>query len=413
MPRSQKSYRSAIVWGGLALVAAIFVLLYTRSPSHEAVQIRVAAASRQDLLRTVSTNGKVEPVAQFQAHAPFAGVVQKILVDVGAKVRSGQPLVQMSDVDARSRIATANATLRSAEATNADLAKGGTQEERNAVAADLQRYQIQVQQADKDLAALQALQQKGAVSASEVEAARQRLSTTQAALQQTQQRSSGRYSSTDRTRAAAQLADARASFAAANDNLKTIHIRAPFAGSVYSVPVAQFDFVPAGEDLMDVADLNHLQIRAYFDEPEIGQLASGQPVKIIWDAKPNQTWHGHIYRAPTTIITYNTRNVGECLITVDDAKGDLLPNTNVTVTVTTSQRNHVLSVPREALHTEGLNTFVYRVVNRKLVRTPVQIGVVNLNRVEIAGGLGENDIVALGATSNRDLADGLEVRPVQ
>ena len=413
MPPSQKSYRSAIVWGGLALVAAILVLLYTRSPSHEAVQIRVATASRQDLLRTVSTNGKVEPVAQFQAHAPFAGVVQKILVDVGTKVRSGQPLVQMSDVDARSRIATANATLRSAEATNADLAKGGTQEERNAVAADLQRYQIQVQQADKDLAALQALQQKGAASASEVEAARQRLATTQAALQQTQQRSSGRYSSTDRTRAAAQLADARASFAAANDNLRTIHIRAPFAGSVYSVPVAQFDFVPAGEDLMDVADLNHLQVRAYFDEPEIGQLASGQPVKIVWDAKPNQTWHGHIYRAPTTIITYNTRNVGECLITVDDAKGDLLPNTNVTVTVTTSQRNTVLSVPREALHIEGLNNFVYRVVNRKLVRTPVQIGVVNLNRVEIIGGLSENDIVALGATSNRDLADGLEVRPVQ
>src|SRR5205085_1296678 len=83
----------------------------------------------------------------------------------------------------------------------------------------------------------------------------------------------------------------------------------------------------------EVADLNRIQVRAYFDEPEIGRLAVGQSVKIVWDAKPNQTWHGHISRAPSTVITYGTRNVGECIITVDDARGDLLPNTNVTVTV--------------------------------------------------------------------------------
>src|SRR6185312_4108062 len=135
----------------------------------------------------------------------------------------------------------------------------------------------------------------------------------------------------------------------------------------YSVPVSAYDFVPAGEDLLDLADLNKIQVRAYFDEPEIGKLAVGQAVKIEWAAKPLQVWHGHISIAPTTVITYGTRNVGECLITVDDARGDLLPNTNVTVTVTTSQRFNVLSVPREALHTEGVSDFVYRVVDGKLV----------------------------------------------
>ncbi len=412
MPPSKTLFNPAIAWSGFALLVVILLLLYLRSPSREAVQVRVAAASRQDLLRTVATNGKVEPVEEFQAHAPFAGVVQKILVDVGRDVRPGQLLVQMSDVDAQSRIATAKSALRSAEAVNADLAQGGTQEERHALAADLQRYQTQTRQAEKDVAALLALQQKGAASASEVESARERLASSEATLRQTEQRTSNRYSPTDRARAIAQLADARAQVAAANGNLQTINLRAPFAGTVYSVPVTQFDFVPAGEDLLDVANLNRLQIRAYFDEPEIGQLAAGQPVKIAWDAKPNQIWHGHIFRAPTTIITYNTRNVGECFITVDDVKGDLLPNTNVTVTVTTSQRNNVLSIPREGLHTEGLNNFVYKVVNKKLVRTPVQIGVVNLNRVEITGGLSESDSVALGATSNRDLTDGLEIRPV-
>jgi HlyD family secretion protein len=97
---------------------------------------------------------------------------------------------------------------------------------------------------------------------------------------------------------------------------------------------------------------------------------------------------------------------------VDDAQEDLLPNTNVTVTVTVSQRFNVLSVPREALHTEG-GDYVYRIVQGKLVRTPVQVGITNLTRVEILSGLTEKDVVALNATSNRDLSNGLAVKIVE
>ena len=81
--------------------------------------------------------------------------------------------------------------------------------------------------------------------------------------------------------------------------------------------------------------------------------------------------------------------------------------------MTTSQRFNVLSVPREALHTEGNSKFVFRVVNHKLVRTPVQVGVVNLTRVEILGGLTEKDTVALNATTNRDLTNGMQVNTVE
>jgi HlyD family secretion protein len=96
---------------------------------------------------------------------------------------------------------------------------------------------------------------------------------------------------------------------------------------------------------------------------------------------------------------------------VDDAHGDLLPNTNVIVTVTTAQRFNALSIPREALHTDA-GDFVYRVVNGKLVRTPVQVGVANLIRVEITSGLTEKDTVALGAINNRELSNGLPVKTV-
>ncbi|HEY0263335.1 MAG TPA: efflux RND transporter periplasmic adaptor subunit [Granulicella sp.] len=409
---TEKRLNPAVTWGGI-LVAVILAVVLIRSFTREVLGVRVAPVTHQDLLSTVSTNGKVEPIEEFQAHASAPGIVNKIYVNVGQRVKSGDLLLSMQDADAVSRLATATSALRNAEATNADLAQGGSKEERLQMAGDLNRAQLQQQQAARDLAALQALQQKGAASPGEVQAAQERLQMADSTLKSLRQRSADRYSDTDRARAQAQLADAKAAVASAQSGYASANIRAPFAGTVYSIPVSEYDFVPGGEDLLDVADLNRIQVRAYFDEPEIGKLAVGQPVKIVWDAKPLQTWHGHISRAPTTVITYNTRNVGECLIAVDDTKEDLLPNTNVTVTVTTSQRFNVLSIPREALHTDGDRNYVFRVVNNKLVYTPVQIGVVNLNRVEITDGLTEKDTVALSATSNRDLANGLEVKPVE
>jgi len=413
MPTTETRRLNPYALTGIVLAVVALAILAIRTFTREVVEIRASAVTHQNLLSTVSTNGRVEPIEEFQAHAPAPGVVAKLYVDVGQKVRRGDLLLKMDDSDAAARVATARSALSAAEATAHDQAQGGSQEERIAISGDLSRLQMQKQQAEKDLAALQQLQQKGAASAGEVAAAQERLDAANSSLANVQQRQTQRYSTTDRTRVQAQLNDARTALAAAESGYAGVVIRAPFSGTVYSIPVSTYDFVPAGEDLMDMADLNRIQVRAYFDEPEIGKLAVGQAVKIVWDAKANQAWHGHISRAPTTVITYGTRNVGECIITVDDARGDLLPNTNVTVTVTTSQRFNVLSVPREALHTEGSSDFVYRVVQGKLVRTPVQIGAFNLTRVEIMSGLSEKDTVALNATSNRDLSNGLNVKIVE
>ena len=401
-----------LLWG-IVLAVAVLTIVGVRSFTREKVEIRVAAANHQNLSRTVSTNGRVEPVEYFQAHAPAPGVVAKLYVDVGQKVKAGELLVKMDDADTVARLATANSTLQSAELNQQNLQQSGSQEERLALQADLSRAETRKKQAESDLTALRQLQQKGAASAAEVATAEQRLQEATSLLESTRLRGTQRYSAGDQARAQAQLGDAQAAVTAARSSYAASNIRSPLSGTVYSIPVSTYDYVPAGEDLLDVADLNRIQVRAYFDEPEIGQLAVGQAVKIVWDAKPNQLWHGHISRAPSTVITYGTRNVGEAIITVDDARGDLLPNTNVTVTVTTSQRFNVLSIPREALHTEGSSDFVFRVTSGKLVRTPVQVGVVNLTRVEITGGLTEKDTVALSATSNRDLTNGLAVKIVE
>jgi HlyD family secretion protein len=393
----------------IVIAISFLIFVVVRSSTRDTVEIRVAPVTSQNLISSVSTNGKVEPIDEFQAYAPAAGVVAKLYVQVLQKVRVGDLLLKMDDSDAVARLAAANATLRTAEATLHDMEQGGSQEEQLTLTSDLNRALLQQQNATKNLSAMKQLEQKGAASASEVAAAEQQLQAATNAVQSFQKRSTQRYSPADKTRVEAQVADARAALAAAQSSYAAYNIRTPKAGTVYSIPVEPYDFVKASDPLVSVADLNKIQIHAYFDEPEIGKLAVGQAVKIAWDAKPAQTWHGHISIAPTTVITYGTRNVGECIITVDDARGDLLPNTNVVVTVTTAQRFNALSIPREALHIEAGN-FVYRVIDGKLARTPVQVGLVNLTRAEITGGLTEKDIVAVSAINNRELTNGLPVK---
>jgi HlyD family secretion protein len=414
MAQTGKTQSRAWLWILLAVVLVVVVFFFMRRKPE--VQVRVARVSRQDVTSTIPTNGKVEPIVDFQAHAPGPGTVAKLYVHLGEQVRAGQELLRMDSAEAASRVSTAEANLKSSETALQNMKQGGTQDERLAQQADLTAARNQVQQAQATLATNQKLLAQGAASPNEVALSRQQLTTAQDRLAQIQKRMQDRYGSVDLAAQRAQVAQARAGLSSAQSSYAGVDVHAPFAGTVYSLPVAQYDFVQAGQALINVADLTKLQIRAYFDEPEIGKLAPGQPVTITWEAKPNLLWHGHVKQAPTTVITYGTRNVGECLITVDDARGDLLPNTNVTVRVTTARHNNVLSVPREALHTEGSVNFVYKIVNHKLVRTPVEIApnaVVNLTRAEISSGLNEGDVIALGATNEVDLSNGLTVKPVE
>ena len=319
----------------------------------------------------------------------------------------------MDDKYALASLAHAKSTLQAAELAASDIQRGGSQDERNTYASNLDQARLQLQQDTASLGSLQQLQKQGAASIGEVSAAQHRVDMDQARLQSVQQHSTQRYGDADRSRVQADLADATAGVAAAQSSYANAAIHSPINGTVYYLPVNQYDYVTAGEDLIYVADLKHLKITAYFDEPEIGGLAAGQPVKIIWEAKPGTVWHGHITLAPTTVITYGTRNVGECYITVDDADGVLQPNANVTVTVTTALHPHVLSIPRESLHFEATQAYVFRVIGNRLVRTDVKIGIVNSNWAEITGGLADGDLVARTATTNRDLSDGLQVKVIQ
>jgi HlyD family secretion protein len=280
-------------------------------------------------------------------------------------------------------------------------------------ASDIARARIDSDQARRDLDALIKLKSTGAASASEVAAAQERLDTAEASLHASDQSANSRYSPAEVARAQAALADAEANLGAARQIVAQTSIHAPVAGTVYSIDAGRTEFVEEGKLLLELADMRHERVRAYFDEPEIGQLAVGQKIQIKWDAKPGQVWQGHIARTPSTVIMYTTRTVGEVLVDIDGGDGDLLPDTNVTVTVTISSEPNSLGVPREALHSENGKPFVYKVVNNGLVRTPVTTGAINLTQVAILSGLKAGDWVATGTTNGLPLQEGIPIKVVQ
>lgn len=398
----------------LGALLVLFLVFYgVRAATRQRLTLRAAEVTRGELVSQISTNGKVEPQTNFEAHSPVSGTIKALDVHEGDKVTAGKLLLQMDDTEARARLASAVAALKGAQASYDAMLRGGTQEERLSLTSDLNKVKTERDQATRDLAALQSLLKTGSASANEVAAAKQRLDAANASTTTLEQRQGSRYSNPDLEHARASLADARAAYAAAEAVINQSNVRAPFAGTVYSLPVSRTEFVEQGKLLLQMADLTKIQIRAYFDEPELGKLAVGQPIKIVWDARPGRIWHGHIARIPATVINYFTRNVGEVLVAVDDSGGSLLPNTNVTVTVTTQSEKDVLSIPREALHTENGKGFVFVVRDEKLHRTPVTLGTINLTQVGIVSGLHEHDVIALGSTNGQPLTDGAPSRIVR
>ena len=375
--------------------------------------MRAAEVDRETLVTAVSTNGKVEPEKNYMFFSPLATTVKAVYVQPGDKVPAGKLLITLDDIDARARVAAAESGLKAAQASLDAVTHNGTQQERQASAADIEREKLDLAQAQHNLDALTKLAATGAASPSEVAAARQQLDSAQASLNASRQSATDRYSQPEMARAESAVADAEANLAAARQVEAQMQIRAPVAGTVYSLDATPTALVEAGHLLLQMADLSHERVRAYFDEPDLGRLAVGQKISIKWDAKPGQEWRGHIERVPVTVITYGTRTVGEVLVAIDDPDSGLLPDTNVTVTVTISSEEDALSIPREALHFENGKPYVYRIEGDSLVRTSVTTGSFNLMREQILSGLKEGDSVATGTTSGQPLQEGMPIKVVR
>jgi len=398
----------------VAVLIVLAVVLFTGlNQRHSGTAVRAEKVTRQEIASVISTNGKIEPVNSFEAHAPAPAIVKNVLVVEGDRVKAGQLLVQLDDADARAQAARALSQLRSAEASLQAVKSGGTQEEVLTNRSDLAKAQAEQSEAQRNFQAVERLRQNGAASPAEVEAAQNRLKKAQADVELLQSKLTGRFSSPEVARVEASAAEARAAYAAAEDLLQHSNVTASFTGTVYQLPVKRGAYVNAGELLVQVANLDRVRVRAFVDEPEIGRLAKGQQVEIKWDAIPGRTWQGTLTRVPTSVTMVGTRTVGEITSEIDNSDHKLLPNVNVNVGIVTARHDNTLTVSREAVHDYDGKRYVYTISKDKIQAQEVETGLSSLTRVEIVKGIADGTMVALGAVNAQPLRNGMDVKVVE
>ncbi len=395
----------------MGVLAAVATIPFFRRQAP--IKIRTATVERGSIRSLISTNGKIEPIQNFEAHAPIATTVKRLLVKEGEHVRKGQLLLQLEDGDLRSQAARAHAQMKAAQADQADLTGGGTREELLTLDAQLIKARAARNDAQRNLDAYRRLQQQGAASAGEVQQAEEALQRAEADATLLEQKKKDRYSQPEVAKVQAQGAEAEAAYQAAEDALAKSSVRAPFDGIVYTLPVKQGAYVQTGDLLLQVGDLSKMLVRTFVDEPEIGRLVAGQQIEVTWDALPGRIWNGVVSTIPATVKLRGSRNVGEVTCTVDNHDLRLLPNVNVGVTVITAEHNDVLTLPREAVRMDDTKPYVFQVESGELKRRDVGVSLQNLTQVEITSGLPQHAQVALSSTDAKPLADGAHVKVVE
>jgi HlyD family secretion protein len=388
-----------------------------------APKISAVTPMRENLVSSISSNGKVEPISPFVMRAQLDTFVEKVLVSEGQNVKKGQLLVELDVKDAAARLAATRVKLLKAQDELRAARAGGRADAAAKVAGDLAYAQADRDRLQKNHDALLHLIAKQAATLDQLAA--NDLSLTKAQEEVTrltavkQEFDRGVKLETDS--AALQVEQIQNEVASLEEKVRQGRITAPADGTLYALgrdaaamPLKAGDYVKVGDLLAEMADLHKVRVRAFIDEPELGALEQNQPVKITWDALPNKTWAGKTEIIPKQVVARNTRSVGELLCSVNNDKLELLPNINVNVRINSRERIGVLSVPRGAVEAEGGRRYVFVVRKNQLgvgkstlEKREIHVGIADASNYEVVSGLQEGELVAL--PGDVDLRDGMDV----
>jgi len=403
----------------LVLAGVAAIVLVRISGRQPVAKISAVAPIRENLVSSIDSNGKVEPISPFVMRAQLDTFVEKVSVVEGQQVKKGQLLLQLNVKDAMAQLAEARAKLLRAEDDLRSAKAGGRADDAARATGDLAKAQAERDRLQKIHDALERLLAKQAATQDEL--ANNELALAKANAEVNRLAGAKKEFGLDLTlsasRAALQVEQAQSEVAALEEKVRDGRITAPDNGTLYALPVKTGDYVKLGDLLAEMADLHKVRVRAFIDEPELGGLQPNEPVKITWDALPNRAWDGRTEIIPKAVVARGTRSVGELLCSVNNDALELLPNTNVNVRINAQERKNVLSVPRGAVETENGRRYVFvvkqnplAVSQSKLEKREIQVGIADTTSYEVVSGLQESDMVAM--PGEFDLRDGMAVKVV-
>jgi HlyD family secretion protein len=418
------------------LLAAI--VGFTVYQSHKnVVVVQSGKVQRQDLTSVVTASGEVRPKTYVNIGANAYGKISRLYVKEGDKVKQGQMLAQLENVQPGADVTAMQASLAAAR-TDADAAEAGL----NTSVADLNRAKSDAERSDLDWTRAQGLYKDALIAKSEYDNQKATHQAAIAGLAQAQARvaqAKAQKESADR-----HVGQAAANLTHADDVLKKTTYQAPFDGVITGLPVREGESVVVGIQnapgsvLMTLSDLSVITAEVQVDETDIVNVRLGQTAEVNIDAIPKKT-----FKATVTQIGDNAvvRSTGlstsqqttasqeakdfKVVVTLQDPPQDLRPGLSATAKITTATRTSAITIPIQALTVrkqedllpknekgsvqaatstpqnaasnkdEIQGVFVLR--NNKAEFVPVDTGVAGTTDIEVLKGVKEGDEIVTGS----------------
>ena len=394
----------------LALVSIAALVWWAIQRKSQPPEISFVRAHRETLVSNLITNGKVEPIQWQDVRVDNQGLVTAVPVKEGQKVAAGALIARLSEPGLKEELESAREREAAAKANLQTLKLGGKTVELAQIESDLLRARADHDQALREYNSLHRLQEKQAATVVEVEVAHDKVRQAELEIAALEKQRTSIVSTQDLAAGQARAAEAESAVRLAQVRLAQGQIHAPVSGVVYSLPARPGTYLNPGDLVASIGNIDHLRVRVYVDEPELGRIQVGQPVKITWDGLPGHAWEGTVEKKPAAIVPLGTRQVGEVLVTIANPNHDLVPGTNINAEIRTKVVNNALTIPKETMHRENGVVGVYLLQDGRVVWRPVKVGAASVTRAQIIEGLADNDAVAL--PSDRALKNGDAVRPI-
>jgi HlyD family secretion protein len=251
--------------------------------------------------KPVQTN-KLVVSGNFEAHEALLsfkvqGRIVDLPIDEGQWAEPGTVIARLDDADFRQKVDIGEATLGVREADLALVEAGRRKQEVEAAQQTMLEAQADLQQKELDFQRASALFAKEEVSAQDYDRARTALKGAKAAYERTAQLYNQAVEGSrkeDLVIARANVKQARADLGLSRINLSYTTLRAPDAG-IISVRQAELgEVVAPGTPVVTLADLDHMWLRAYIDETDLGRIRWGQVATIRTDSFPGKSYKGRI-----------------------------------------------------------------------------------------------------------------------
>jgi HlyD family secretion protein len=339
------------------------------------VVVQTGKVVRQDLTSLVTASGEIKPKNYINIGANAIGTLTEILVKEGDRVRKGQLVARIENIQPEAQVNSQKAAVSSAEA-DSNASEAGlkvSDENLRTQQAIIDHSQADLEHAKLDYDRAQQLFKDQLLSKQDFDAKKATYDAAAAALMEQQTRLDQARS--QREQQAAQLAatqrrisQAKATLTQVTDMLHKYDSFAPLDGVVTNLPVrAGETVVPgvtnlAGSNIMTIADMSLITAEVKVDETDIVSVSLNQKADISIDAIPNKTFKGHVIEIGNTAILRSTGLAAsqsavssqeakdfKVVVAMDDPPDEVRPGLSCTAKITTATRQKAVTIPIQAL----------------------------------------------------------------